>query len=421
MPKRGLRPLVFALGAAAFFLSFFHRVAPAALSAELSTTFEVGGAALGALAATYFYIYTCMQLPTGVMVDTWGPRRVLTCGGIVAGVGSVLFGVAPTVTAAAAGRTLVGLGVSVAFVALLKLNANWFHERRFATATAFGNVIGIGGALTATAPLAWVITLVSWRSVFVAAGVASAALAVATWLGVRDHPQDEADARTADTGTQEHWWHGLVEVLRNRATWPGFWVTFGLSGTFMSFIGLWSVPFLVQSYGMSPLLASRHTSVIIICSACSLAAIGTWSDHLQRRRPLILASALLYLGCWAAWIAGVPVEWTYAMAALTGFSVTGFSLAWSCAKEVNRPRYAGMAISVANTGGFLAAGTLQPLVGWVLDMRTAGAPHTASLDEFRAGLAVLALFAAIGLAGALFIRETGCRNIWIPAQAKRHS
>lgn len=415
---QGPRPFVFALGAAAFFLSFFHRVAPAALSAELAATFGVGGAALGALAATYFYIYTCMQLPTGVMVDTWGPRRVLTCGGIVAGLGSVLFGMAPSVIFAAAGRTLVGLGVSVVFVAFLKLNANWFHERRFATATAFGNVIGVGGALVATAPLAWAITLISWRGVFVGAGIASAVLAAVTWLWMQDRPREDSAPAAPATDPGERWWHGLAEVLRNRATWPGFWVTFGLSGTYMSFIGLWSVPFLVQSYGMSPILASRHTSVIIISSACSLAAIGTWSDHLQRRRPLILASALLYLGCWGGWIAGVPAGWTYAMAALTGFSAAGFSLAWSCAKEVNRPRYAGMAIGVANTGGFLAAGTLQTLVGWVLDVRTGGAPHTATFDEFRIGLAVLALFAAIGLAGALFIRETRCRNIWIPAGVK---
>jgi predicted MFS family arabinose efflux permease len=409
---RALRPVVFALAAAAFFLSFFHRVAPAALSTDLSATFQVGGVALGALAATYFYIYMCMQMPTGVLVDSWGPRRVLTCGGLVAGVGSVLFGLAPTVEAAAAGRTLVGLGVSVSFVAFLKLNASWFHERRFATATAFGNAIGIGGALLATAPLAWLITVVSWRSVFVVAGGVSVAIAAATWLWVRDRPADGFAYEAAQANDAERWWHGLAEVLRNRATWPGFWVTFGLSGSFMSFIGLWSVPFLVQTYGMTAIEASRHASVIILSSACSLTVIGACSDHLRRRRVPIITAALLYLACWAAWIGGVPREWTYAMAAATGFSASGFSLAWSCAKEVNRPRYAGTAMSVANTGGFLAAGILQPLVGWVLDTVTEGAPGAATGTQFRGGLAVLAAFAAIGLVGALFIRETGCRNIW---------
>src|SRR5512147_1336107 len=178
VPARHLRWLVFALASAAFFLSFFHRVAPGALAGELTSTFAVGGAALGALAATYFYIYAVMQLPTGVLVDTLGPRLVLTVGGVIAGVGSIIFGTAESVGAAAAGRTLAGLGVSVAFVCLLKLNASWFEERRFATMSGFGNVIGIVGALIATAPLAWFITIVSWRSVFVAVGLASLGVAV---------------------------------------------------------------------------------------------------------------------------------------------------------------------------------------------------------------------------------------------------
>ncbi len=102
------------------------------------------------------------------------------------------------------------------------------------------------------------------------------------------------------------------------------------------------------------------------------------------------------------------------MAALFGVGGSGFSLAWACAKEVNEPRYAGMAVSVANTGGFLAAGLLQPLVGWVLDVATHGASHTATLADFRWALAVLGCFAIAGFAGALFIRETRCRNIWVP-------
>jgi predicted MFS family arabinose efflux permease len=272
-----------------------------------------------------------------------------------------------------------------------------------------GNALGITGALLATAPLAWLITFVPWRTVFVATGAVSLALAVACWIGLRDAPPG---ARAAASHAGERWWHGLLEVMKNRATWPGFWVTFGLSGTFMSFIGLWCVPFLVQSYGMTAIEASRHTSVIIVASACAVTAVGMFSDHIRWRRPLIIASALLYIACWAAWMYGVPRNLTYVMAAATGGLCCGFSLAWSCAKEVNRPRYAGMAIAVANTGGFLAAGILQPLVGWVLDFATGGAAQTATQAQFRPALGVLAGFAAIGLAGALFIRETRCRNIW---------
>jgi sugar phosphate permease len=413
MSDARLKWVVFGLGAAAFWLSFFHRVAPAAIALELTAAFAVGGAALGALAATYFYIYAVMQLPTGVLVDTLGPRRVLTVGCVCAGVGSMLFGTAGSIVEAAVGRTLVGLGVSVAFVALLKLNASWFDDRRFATASGFANVIGILGALMASAPLAWLITIVSWRTVFVAAGVASLALAVAIWTIVRDEPAVSPHPYRPAAPSTERWWHGLLEVLRTRATWPAFWVTFGMSGSYMSFIGLWAVPFLYQVYGISPIAASRHASVMIICAALSLAATGMLSDHLRLRRPLILGAGVLYLACWAAWWTGIPPGWTYAMAGIMGLTSTGFSLAWTCAKEVNRPRYAGMAIGFANTGGFLAAGILQPLVGWVLDRSAGAAANATTLELFRPALLTLGIFAFIGLCGGWFIRETRCRNIWV--------
>lgn len=413
---RELRWVVFALGAGGFCISFFHRVAPAAIAADLTATFEVSGAALGALAATYFYVYAVMQLPTGVLADTLGPRRVLAGGSLVAGVGSILFGSAESVAGAAFGRTLVGLGVSVAFISLLKLNANWFDERRFATASGAAQVIGISGAFLATAPLAWLVTLVSWRSVFVAVGVVSLLMAVLTWTIARDRPDERAGRRlpaAAETLFTDgaRWYEGLGEVMRNRATWPSFWVNFGISGSYMSFIGLWAVPFLTHVYDMSPVIASRHTSVMLIAFAVSVAVVGVWSDGMRRRRPLLVGSAALYCGFWVAWLTGaVPPGMTYLMCGLMGFITTGFTLSWACAKEVNRPRYAGMATGLANTGGFLAAGILQPLVGWVLDR---GAGHVHAAGDFRPALAVFLLFASCGLLGALFIRETRCRNIWV--------
>jgi len=409
-----LRWIVFGLAAAAFWLSFFHRVAPAAIAVELQHAFGIGGAMLGALAATYYVIYTVMQVPTGVLNDTLGPRRVLTAGCLIAGLGSLLFGAAETVTAAVVGRTLAGLGVSVAFVSMLKLNANWFHERRFATMTGIGAMIGLTGALAAATPLAWISTFVSWRAVFAAAGIASLLLAVAIWLVVRDHPDGAAAvtprARAARDGTR--WREGLMLVVRNWATWPCFWFGFGMSGSYMTFVGLWGVPYLVHGYGLSVVEATQHTSLMLICLAASQGAIGALSDRIGRRRPLILASALAYLACWIAWLAGaaaIPGA-SYAISIVMGLSVCGMTLSWACAKELNPPNYSGIAISVVNTSGFLAVGLLQPLVGWLLDRTAAGAAYTGA--HYIPGIALLTVFAGIALAGALFIRETRCRNIW---------
>src|SRR4051812_16539381 len=180
----------FTLGCCAFFISFFHRVSTGAIAADLQREFAIGSAALGTLGATYFYVYALMQVPSGVLADTLGPRRTLTIGMVIAGIGSIAYGFADGFTVAALARTLAGLGVSVVFVCTLKLHSNWFHERRFATAVGAANVSGIVGALTATAPLAWLITMVSWRSVFITVGVVSLALALAIWMFVRESPDE---------------------------------------------------------------------------------------------------------------------------------------------------------------------------------------------------------------------------------------
>jgi MFS family permease len=241
-------------------------------------------------------------------------------------------------------------------------------------------------------------------------GVLSLALALLTLWRLEDAP------KVARRQAAESWSQALAAVVRNRATWPGFWVNFGLSGVNMSFVGLWAVPFLTHAYGMSALAASNHTSLMLAAYAVSTALVGWLSDRIERRRPLMILSAALYLACWAAWIAGVPSGWTYAVALAMGVVVSGFSLSWACAKEVNAPARAGMATSVANLGGFVAAGILQPLVGWVLDMTGGSGPAG---GDFRPALAVFALFAGAGLAGALFIRETRCRNIWAGGEVMR--
>ena len=103
----------FALGivALAYILSFFQRFAPAGIAQDLAASFETSAASLGILAATYFYVYTLMQVPTGILVDTLGPRRILALGGLIGGAGSFLFGFAPSLELALVGRTLIGLGV----------------------------------------------------------------------------------------------------------------------------------------------------------------------------------------------------------------------------------------------------------------------------------------------------------------------
>lgn len=406
---RRLRWTAFVLVSAAYVLSFFHRTAPAAIADELSAAFGASGAALGGLAATYFSAYTVMQVPTGVLVDSLGPRRIVALGGVVAGLGSAAFGLAPTIAVAALGRTLVGLGVSVTFISLLKLVAAWFHEREFATLSGLVMFLGNLGAVLSAAPLAWAVGITSWRSVFVALGVASLAGASLTALLVRDDPRGaglpsmrELEGRAAHAPHAGRWWEGLRAVAGNPATWPGFFVNMGLGGSFLAFAGLWAVPYLTGAHGRSRAEATWHTTVMLIAFALSSLATGKLSDRLLRRRPVALGLGAAYVACWLPWVAGAsPPSWAgYALFALMGASAPGFTLSWASAKEVNPPALAGTAMALVNTGVFLGPTIYQPLVGWVIDR--AG---------FRAGVSVLAAFALMGLAAAALVRETHGRHV----------
>ena len=417
--QKRLRNLAMLLALGSYLMSMFHRVAPAAIARDLAAAFEASAASLGALAATYFYVYTVMQVPVGVLADTLGPRKILALGGLVAGAGSLLFGLAPTFDVAVVGRTLVGLGVSVAFIAMLKLIAVWYEERRFATLTGTLMFLGNVGTMTAGAPLAWAAQGAGWRSVFIAIGVMSLAIGVLSWFLVQDRPGEKgAMPRAGARADRTAWLGGLLAVMKNRATWPGFFVNVGVAGSFFAFAGLWAVPYFTQVHGMTRAAASNHITAYFGGFALGCLIIGPLSDRLRRRKPLMIGGAVLHALGWWLWLGTetLPPAATYALCIAMGTVTASLTLSWACAKEVNPPLLSGMATSVVNVGVFLGPSILQPLVGWVMDRGWQGAMEGGarlySAADYRTGLLLMAAFAAFGAVATLFVRETGCRNVW---------
>jgi sugar phosphate permease len=410
----------------AYMLAFFHRMAPAVISADLMSAFNTTGAALGSLAAMYFYIYTAMQIPAGVLADTLGARATVTTGNLLAGAGSLLFGMAGSFAGAALGRALVGLGVSVVFVGLFKSNSVWFKDRNFGMISGLTVLLGNIGAMASAGPLAGVLRLYSWRSVFVALGVATLGLAVLTALAVRNSPGElgfpsmrEMEGKASHPPRQLHWWGDLKSVVCTGAAWPVLWVDLGMVGGMLAFVGLWAIPFLRDVHGLGRSAAAVYTTVALGGFAVGSMLAGWLSDRMGRRKPVIMAGTILYaLAClglgffpWAPGPAGL------ALFAMLGLSAGGFIVTFANAKEVVAPALSGMAVGLVNTGLFFGAAVMQPMFGWVMDLgwdgRVVNGVRVYALGDYRTGFLLMLGFAALAVVAATRIRETGCRNITV--------
>ncbi len=191
-PPLKLSWLIWGLAATFYLIGFFHRVAPAVLTAELSADFDLSATALGNLTAFYFYSYVAMQLPTGIIADHWGPRRLLSLGTLIAAIGTWVFAMAPDVFFANLGRFMIGGSVAVAFVCTLKLAYHWLPAHQVSLATGIALFVGIVGAVFAGMPLRILVDLYDWRSVMQVVSLLTAMVAIAIWLIVRDDPEERA-------------------------------------------------------------------------------------------------------------------------------------------------------------------------------------------------------------------------------------
>ncbi|RLA33721.1 MAG: MFS transporter [Gammaproteobacteria bacterium] len=303
-PPLHLAWLVWSLGALLYLIGFYQRVAPAVITNELMTEFALNAAALGQLSALYFYSYVAMQVPTGILADHWGPRRLLSAGAASAAIGTLLFALSPTYFWSGAGRLLVGASVAVAFVGMLKLASHWLPDRHFSLASGMALFAGIIGAVVAGVPLRLLVDAFGWRPVMVVSGLVTAVLAVAIWWVVRDDPVDRGYVSHAaehpdDTQAPDGVWIGLKRVVGYRNIRLLFLVPGGLVGSVLTFAGLWGVPYLTTHYGLTSTHAAALTSLMLVAWAFGGPIFGALSDRIGLRKPLYLGGMVVAAVGWA--------------------------------------------------------------------------------------------------------------------------
>jgi MFS family permease len=362
-----------------------------------------------------------MQIPTGILADAWGPRRLLSAGALAAAAGAVVFGLAESPAWAGAGRLMIGGGVSVAFVVSLKLAAHWFPPGYFSMISGILLVVGIAGALSAGVPLRLLVDGFGWRPVMLGVSVVTGALALIMWLLVRDDPGQRGYASYVasappGSGGGAGPLADLKAVFHSRNIWLLCFIPAGLVGSMLSFCGLWGVPYLVAHYGLSAAEAAFLTSAMMVSWAVGSPFVGRLSDRIGRRKPPLIAGYALAAAGWALILfsTGLPVWLLAGLMLLTGLFSASFNICWPLAKESVPLRLAGTISGVINMGIMLGPTLLQPGIGWVLDRRWQGAMldgvRVYGREAYHAGFALMLGWMLIAWVLLFFTRETGCRQ-----------
>lgn len=406
---------MWALGGLFYCFGFFQRVAPAVMVGEMMREFSVGAAIAGMLSGLYFYTYAGMQIPIGLLLDRFGPRRMLAGFALLSALGSALFAMADGLGAAYLGRAMVGLGAAVTWVGTLKLASLWFPPQRFAMVTGMTLAMGMAGAVGGQAPLAAAVEAFGWRGTMWAAAGVAGVLSMVLWLLVRDGSGQGAGGgtgRAEGQGLAE----GLKRVLRAPQTYVLGLYSMTMAAPLLSFAGLWGVPYLVQVHGLERGEAALTTSAVLVGWGIGSPLTGWLSDRMGRRRPALIASAVgaLVLTAAALYLPGLPLFGRQVLLSLVGLMGGGFVLSFATARE-NAPAWAGgAALGVCNTASMSSGAIFQPLIGWLLDLNWDGRMEAGSrvYSPEAWDLAFLALLAcqATALVMALVSTETFCRH-----------
>lgn len=427
-PSRRGAWLAWGLGVGVYFVATFHRSSLGVAGVLAAQRFGVGSTALATFAMVQLLVYAGMQIPVGLLVDRFGPRRLLATGLVVMGLGQGLFAFAHALGPALLARGLLGCGDAMIFVSVLRLVAAWFPPRRNALIVQLTALVGQTGSILSTFPLSFALHRFGWMPTFAVAAAVTLLLTLVVLGRLRDspdagrssllprallprprHPAVAAPAAGARGGDAVPLRRSLLEAWRSPFTRVGIAVHFTTQFPSTIFGMLWGYPFLVAGEGLSPATASAMLTVLVLAAMVHGQVLGQVVARCPQWR---LKIALGVIGatavCWSAillWPGQVPlgvlVALEFVIASGGPASMIGFDLA----RSGNPVQRLGTATGMVNVGGFVASVICLLAVGAILDRLAPGGPAHYTLGAFRVALAFQLVLQALGVVAILRLRR----------------
>lgn len=413
------------LGALYYCYEYFLRITPSVVTGELMREYHLTGAELGNLSAVYYHAYVPMQIIVGLLMDRYGPRRLLTWACLLCAVGTYLFAGGYNLQTAAVGRFLVGFGSAFAFVGALKLATIWLPPNRFALVSGMILCLGMMGAMLGNILMRAFVDAIGWHATIYISAFSGILLAGIIWTIVRDTHSNHLI----------HVYQGiefrpLLTSLWNALKKPQIWIN-GLVGLLLylslsAFAELWGISYLQYGQGLSKAHAANANSMVFLGWAVGGPFWGWFSDFIQRRcLPIILGSVIAVV-LMTILLYGPPLSLTqiYFLLFIFGLLSSVQILVFSICREVTHIKIAGTAIALTNMIVMVGGNVFQPVIGKLLDMEWTGTMlggariYTPHAYQFALSIIPIGILLAIGL--MFFIRETHCQ-VQVETQTERQT
>ena len=427
-PPGGRRAwLAWSIGVSVYVLAVIHRTSLGVAGIAAASRFGIGASALSTFAILQVLVYAGMQVPVGLLVDRFGPRRVLSCGLLLLTAGQLGFAFATAFTPALLSRAVLGCGDAMTFVSVLRLGARWFPHRRNPFIAQLTGLVGTVGNLVSTTLLSQVLHSAGWTPTFATTALLGVVVLVVVLLFLRDTPDSPARAPLFGSGATPATAGGtgapprqpllpqIKDAWREPGTRLGLWVHFTTAFPASAFLLLWGMPFLMEGQGESRATAAGLLSLIIVVSMGFALLFGQlMSRRPSVRNPLVFTVVLSTGGMWAAVLAWpgphVPMWLLLVLVVVMGSNGPASLVGLDYARPVNPPERIGTASGIVNMGGFVAAVLALFGIGLVLDLLTPGGGDDYTPHAFRLAFCVLYLPMALGLTQILRLRPRAARR-----------
>jgi MFS family permease len=393
----------------------------AVMADQLMADFNIGAASLGNFSSFYYYSYVAVQIPTGILADYWGPRKLLTGGALLSSVGAFLFASASSIHSANIGRLIIGASMGVAWVSILKLSTRWFKPNQFAVVTGLALCLGILGALSAGVPLRLLMNVYGWRPIIFGAGAVTLIVSLAIWIFVRDDPVQKGYDGYA-TATSNHRPKAsirsdLSNIFRYKNTWILTIVPASLIGPVLTFAGLWGVPYLTTHYDLTQVKSATLISTLLLACAFGAPILGALSEKIGRRKPIYFFALCISLIGWIPilFLQDIPLWLLVVLFSIVGFASGAIVIGMAFIKESVPLALAGTVSGISNMGMEMGPMILQPAIGLVLDFRWGGLLENGiriyDLNAYHIAFVVIIGLSILGTLLISFADETFCQQL----------